>query len=213
MKANPQLQHDDLPIWLALKIKFEGLHDFYTPSKISAIRPRDQDDPYDDAHLKGENSTKRQKTSEHGTYMFGESSSGQVNESELGPEKIVLSLHKFPAVIIPDDDIEKRTSIWGKPMSSKMGLRLGRVSSVRSSSIKECCKVFMRSGHKLVGDDMGARCGRMGSVVGGSCSKSIDKDVPKRAAILYFDRLVDGDMDAHCGSTGRVVGGSSGRSM
>ncbi|GJU91274.1 hypothetical protein Tco_1303697 [Tanacetum coccineum] len=25
MKDNPQLQNDDLPIWLALKIKFEGL--------------------------------------------------------------------------------------------------------------------------------------------------------------------------------------------
>ncbi|GJX25941.1 hypothetical protein Tco_0232237 [Tanacetum coccineum] len=83
---------------------------------------------------------------EHGTYVFGESSSGQVNESEPGPstsvvqscqrdpkapalslvnqdllylkkgnsrsEKIVLSLHKFPAVIFPDDDIEERTSRW-----------------------------------------------------------------------------------------------------
>nr|GEU34866.1 putative polyprotein [Tanacetum cinerariifolium] len=29
-----------------------------------------------------------------------------------GPEKIVLSLHKFPAVIFNDDDIEERTSRW-----------------------------------------------------------------------------------------------------
>ncbi|GKB63021.1 hypothetical protein Tco_0919207 [Tanacetum coccineum] len=42
----------------------------------SAIRPRDQDDPHDDAHPEGKNDAKRQKTSEHGTYMFGESSSG-----------------------------------------------------------------------------------------------------------------------------------------
>ncbi|GJS08718.1 hypothetical protein Tco_0365514 [Tanacetum coccineum] len=28
------------------------------------------------------------------------------------PEKIVMSLHKFPAVIFPDDDIEERTSRW-----------------------------------------------------------------------------------------------------
>ncbi|GKC95963.1 hypothetical protein Tco_1161405 [Tanacetum coccineum] len=28
------------------------------------------------------------------------------------PEKIVLSLYKFPAVIFNDDDIEERTSIW-----------------------------------------------------------------------------------------------------
>nr|GEV58011.1 reverse transcriptase domain-containing protein [Tanacetum cinerariifolium] len=142
---------------------------------------------------------KRQKTSKHGTYVFGESSSGQENESEpdpltsgnqeqlddfyfwtdsyaiddgefptekvsqivdeaklckeknlvspfpqkstpviqsyqrdpkapalslvnqdllylkkgnSGPEKIVLSLHKFPVVIFPDDDIEERTSRW-----------------------------------------------------------------------------------------------------
>ncbi|GKE59784.1 hypothetical protein Tco_1510151 [Tanacetum coccineum] len=85
MKDNPQLQHDDLPIWLALKIKFEGLHASKTPCRTSAIRPRDQDDPHDDAYLEGENSAKRQKTSEHGTYVFGESSSSQVKESELGP--------------------------------------------------------------------------------------------------------------------------------
>ncbi|GJW58983.1 hypothetical protein Tco_0105714 [Tanacetum coccineum] len=84
MKDNPQLQHDDLPIWLALKIKFEGLHTKNTPCRTSAIHPRDQDDPHDDAHSLGENNAKRQKTSEHGTYVFGESSSGHVNESEPG---------------------------------------------------------------------------------------------------------------------------------
>ncbi|GJR88728.1 hypothetical protein Tco_0212739 [Tanacetum coccineum] len=157
-------------------------------TRPSVIRPRDQDDPHDDAHPERENSAKRQKTTEHGTYVFGESSSGQVNESrdddelptekvsqELikemsqtideaklrkvvneikeilvsphpqkptpviqscqsdpkapalslvnqdllylkkgnsGPEKIVMSLHKFPIIIFPDDDIEERTSIW-----------------------------------------------------------------------------------------------------
>ncbi|GJS62033.1 hypothetical protein Tco_0656817 [Tanacetum coccineum] len=175
------------------------------------------DDPYDDAHHEGENDAKRQKMSEHGTYVSGESSSGQVNESKPGPstsgnqeqlddfdswtnsyatnddelpiekvsqelemsinnemsqnvdeaklckvvnelrkeilvlshpqsptlvvqscqrdpkahalslvnqdllylkkgssgsEKIMMSLHKFPAVIFPDDDIEERTYIW-----------------------------------------------------------------------------------------------------
>ncbi|GJX69684.1 hypothetical protein Tco_0305411 [Tanacetum coccineum] len=65
-----------------LKIKFEGLQASNTSCKPFAIRPRDQDDPHDDAHPEGENSAKRQKTSEHGTYVFGESSSGQVNESE-----------------------------------------------------------------------------------------------------------------------------------
>ncbi|GKD98263.1 hypothetical protein Tco_1382160 [Tanacetum coccineum] len=85
MKDNPQLQQDDIPIWLALKYKFERLHMSDTSCRPSAVRPRDQDDPHDDAHHEGENSAKGQKTSEHGTYVFGESSSSQVNESEPSP--------------------------------------------------------------------------------------------------------------------------------
>ncbi|GKB05598.1 hypothetical protein Tco_0833793 [Tanacetum coccineum] len=56
-----------------------------TTCKTSAVRPRDQDDPHDDAHPEGKNSAKRHKTSEYESYMFGESSSGQVNEEERGP--------------------------------------------------------------------------------------------------------------------------------
>ncbi|GJR97928.1 hypothetical protein Tco_0270102 [Tanacetum coccineum] len=62
MKDNPQQQHDDLLIWL--------------------------DDPHDDAHPEGDNSANRQKTSEHGAYVFGELSSGQVNESKPGPSTL-----------------------------------------------------------------------------------------------------------------------------
>ncbi|GKA70049.1 retrotransposon protein, putative, ty1-copia subclass [Tanacetum coccineum] len=54
--------HDNLPIWLALKYKFERLHVSDTFCRPSAVRPRDQDDPHDDAHLEGENRAKRQKT-------------------------------------------------------------------------------------------------------------------------------------------------------
>ncbi|GJV55037.1 hypothetical protein Tco_1456042 [Tanacetum coccineum] len=46
---------DDLPIWLTLKYKFERLHVATTPCRPSTIRPRDQDDPHDDAHPEGEN--------------------------------------------------------------------------------------------------------------------------------------------------------------
>ncbi|GJV54107.1 putative reverse transcriptase domain-containing protein [Tanacetum coccineum] len=155
------------------------------------VRPRDQDDHDDDAHPEGENSAKRQKTSEHGIFVFGESSCGEDFENVLGPsmsgnqeqsddfdfwtnsyaidddvllnekvksrneilvppfqpkptpvvqscqkhlkspalslvnqdllylkkgnsgpEKIVLSLHKFPAVSFPIDEIEERTFRW-----------------------------------------------------------------------------------------------------
>ncbi|GKG11787.1 hypothetical protein Tco_0346024, partial [Tanacetum coccineum] len=35
-----------------------------------------------------------------------------LKKGSLGPEKIVLSLHKFPAIIFNDDDIKERTSRW-----------------------------------------------------------------------------------------------------
>ncbi|GJV78109.1 hypothetical protein Tco_1509693 [Tanacetum coccineum] len=56
-----------------------------TACRSSAVRTRDQDDPHDDAHPEGENSAKRQKTSEYEAYVSGESSSGQVNVEEPGP--------------------------------------------------------------------------------------------------------------------------------
>ncbi|GJV44284.1 hypothetical protein Tco_1428820 [Tanacetum coccineum] len=103
--ADPLLQQQDIAIWLALQMKFEKI----------------------------------QKTSEYEAYVSRESSSGQVNVEEpgpstsdpeapalslinqdllylkkgnSGPENIILSLHKFLAIIFDDDDIEERTSRW-----------------------------------------------------------------------------------------------------
>ncbi|GKB29958.1 hypothetical protein Tco_0869359 [Tanacetum coccineum] len=84
MKNNPQLQQQDIAIWLALQMKFETLQVPQTTCRTSAVRPRDQDDPHDDAPPEGENSAKRQKTSEYEAHVTGESS-GQVNESEQNP--------------------------------------------------------------------------------------------------------------------------------
>ncbi|GJU74392.1 hypothetical protein Tco_1265797 [Tanacetum coccineum] len=94
MRDNPQLQQDDLPIWLALKYKFEILHVFDTSYRSFVVRLRDQDDPHDDAHPEGENDAKRQKTSKHRTYVSGESLSGQANENddELPTEKVSQEL-------------------------------------------------------------------------------------------------------------------------
>ncbi|GJS76411.1 hypothetical protein Tco_0726292 [Tanacetum coccineum] len=55
----------------------------HIPSQ-TVVRPRDQEDPHDDAHPEGENSAKRQKTSKHGTFVSGESSYAQDYESEPG---------------------------------------------------------------------------------------------------------------------------------
>ncbi|GJZ62350.1 hypothetical protein Tco_0618487 [Tanacetum coccineum] len=50
-----------------------------------AVRPRDHDDPHDNAHPEGENSAKQQKTLEYEAYVSGESSSGQVFQEEQAP--------------------------------------------------------------------------------------------------------------------------------
>ncbi|GJZ25478.1 hypothetical protein Tco_0569731 [Tanacetum coccineum] len=57
------------------QIKFENLQVPQTTCRPSAVRPRDQDDPHDDAHFKWENSVKWQKTSEYEAYVSRESSS------------------------------------------------------------------------------------------------------------------------------------------
>ncbi|GKE41669.1 hypothetical protein Tco_1468953, partial [Tanacetum coccineum] len=65
-----------------------SLHVATTPSRPFAVRPREQDDPHDDAHPKGENNAKRQKISEYGTFETGGSSSSQDYESESGPSTL-----------------------------------------------------------------------------------------------------------------------------
>ncbi|GKC39013.1 hypothetical protein Tco_1051397 [Tanacetum coccineum] len=201
---------DDLPIWLTFKYKFERLHVATTPCRPSTVRPRDQDDPHDDAHPGGRmmhkdrrhlnmeplysyatdddelptkkvsqklvdemsqtvdeaklhkvvNEMLRQRcTSGHEHQYYNDQMQNflkndivwkrrkeilvsphpqkptpvvqscqrdpkapalsLVNQDLLylkkgssSPEKIVMSLHKFPAVIFLDDDIEERTSRW-----------------------------------------------------------------------------------------------------
>ncbi|GKB80893.1 hypothetical protein Tco_0947788 [Tanacetum coccineum] len=56
-----------------------------------------------------------------------------LKKGNSGPEKIVLSLHKFPAIIFNDDDIEERPSRWVNKMdwASEVEERSERIS-VRS---------------------------------------------------------------------------------
>ncbi|GJX60705.1 hypothetical protein Tco_0292095, partial [Tanacetum coccineum] len=64
-------------------MKFETFQVPQTTCRTLAVRPGDQDDPHDDAHPEGENSEKRQNTSEYEAHVTGESS-GQVNNKEQG---------------------------------------------------------------------------------------------------------------------------------
>ncbi|GKC01057.1 hypothetical protein Tco_0987193 [Tanacetum coccineum] len=70
-RENLWVEKQDLSIWLSLKIKFENITNV-AACRPFAIRLRDHDDYQDDdARPEGENSTKRQKTLEQGTYHAG----------------------------------------------------------------------------------------------------------------------------------------------
>nr|GEV14501.1 copia protein [Tanacetum cinerariifolium] len=97
MKDDTQWQQQDIAIWLALQMKFERLQVLKTTCRTPAIRLRDQDDPHDNAHHEGWNSAKAAE---------------DIGLRSIWPEKIVLSLHKFPAVVFNDDDIKEQTSRW-----------------------------------------------------------------------------------------------------
>ncbi|GJS05438.1 hypothetical protein Tco_0321946 [Tanacetum coccineum] len=225
MKADPLLQQQDIAIWLALQMKFEKTQVSQTACRSFAIRTRDQDDPHDDAHPEGENSAKRQKTSEYEAYVSGESSSEQVNVEEPGPstsvtqdimeeisltideaklkkmandmlrqrctsgdehqyhidqmknflqsdivwesrkeilisphsrkitpllqscpEKIVLLLHKFPAIVFNDDDIEERASRWVNKRQKEPGRPKEEIYS--NSKVVQVIKTYWELGHE-----------------------------------------------------------------
>ncbi|GKC32370.1 hypothetical protein Tco_1039664 [Tanacetum coccineum] len=214
-------------------MKFEKTQVPHTACRPFAVRTRNQDDPHDDAHLEGENSTKRQKTSEYEAYLSRESSSGQdnvevpgpstsgnqeqddefdfstdsyasdddeiptkqvsqdimkeisltIDEAKLkkmanemlrqictsgdehqyhidqmknflqsdikgnsGPEKIVLSLHKFLAIVFNDDDIEEWTSIWVNKRQKEPGRPKEEIYS--NSKIVQVIKTYWELGHE-----------------------------------------------------------------
>nr|GEZ56332.1 hypothetical protein [Tanacetum cinerariifolium] len=52
-----------------------------------------------------------------------------LKKGNSGPEKIVLSLHKFPAVVFNDDDIKERTSRWLATKRSKKDFNISHESS------------------------------------------------------------------------------------
>ncbi|GJX22460.1 hypothetical protein Tco_0226905 [Tanacetum coccineum] len=137
MSVDPQLQQQDIAIWLALQMKFERLQVQQTTCRTSAIRLRDQDDPHDvyddeiptkqvsqdiieevsltidEAKLKKmADEMLRQRYPEAPALSLINQDLLYLKKGSLGPEKIVLSLHKFLVIIFNDDDIEERTSRW-----------------------------------------------------------------------------------------------------
>ncbi|GKA80287.1 hypothetical protein Tco_0786883 [Tanacetum coccineum] len=93
----------------------DNLHDFVMEMLPSLVKEKvteqvkkevpAQDDPHDDAHPEGENSAKRQKTSEYEAYVSGESSSGQVNVEEPGPSTSVIQ-DIMEEISLTNDEVE-----------------------------------------------------------------------------------------------------------
>nr|GEZ46865.1 hypothetical protein [Tanacetum cinerariifolium] len=81
-KESPEVEKTDTRFLARKKFNVLAQHLHEVMEEVLPKIVDDHDDPHDDAHPEGENSAKRQKTFEHGTYVFGESSSGQVNDCE-----------------------------------------------------------------------------------------------------------------------------------
>nr|GFA13724.1 hypothetical protein [Tanacetum cinerariifolium] len=85
---DPQLQQQDIAIWLALQIKFERLQVPQTTCRTPVVRPRAQDDPYDDAHIEGENSLKSYNNDVKYGYIQGDLTKDEVEYLKLFEEEI-----------------------------------------------------------------------------------------------------------------------------
>nr|GFA09923.1 hypothetical protein [Tanacetum cinerariifolium] len=69
-----------------------------------------------------------------------------LKKGNLRPRKIVLSLHKFPVVVINDDDIEERTSRWMNKKQKKPGKPKEVIYS--NSKIIQVIKTYWELGHE-----------------------------------------------------------------
>ncbi|GJT73195.1 hypothetical protein Tco_1032481 [Tanacetum coccineum] len=143
MKADPQLQQQDITIWLALQMKFERNTVLQTACRTPAVRTRDQDDP----HLEGENSAKWQKTSEYETYVSGESSSGQVFQEEQAPSTLEIVARRandcIVSIIEPDYKNLNKNDIEDIYLLIINGKEL-KIMKCSLSSMSLCMELFTR---------------------------------------------------------------------
>nr|GEU64651.1 probable aldo-keto reductase 2 [Tanacetum cinerariifolium] len=109
-----------------------------------AIHPRDHADHQDDAYPEGENSAKRQKTSEHGTYIVGESSSEQAMDQEPNPPDsgIQEQLDEFDAWMegFRTDDDEVPTEEVSPELMKEMKERLSLPTPQKPNLVYHSCQ-------------------------------------------------------------------------
>ncbi|GKD55814.1 hypothetical protein Tco_1289201, partial [Tanacetum coccineum] len=113
--------------------------------RTSAIRLRDQDDPHDDAHPEGENSAKRQKTSEYEAYISRESSPGHDNEKEHGPSTLgnqeQLDDYDFWTESYASDDDEIPTKQVSQDIMEEVSLTIdeAKLKKIADEMLRQRC--------------------------------------------------------------------------
>nr|GEV26897.1 hypothetical protein [Tanacetum cinerariifolium] len=205
------------------QMKFNRLYVPQTTCRTHVVRLREQDDPHDDAHPEGENSVKRQKTSEYEAYVSGESLPGQENKQEQGPstsakikkiademlrqrctsgssgpEKIVLSLYKFHAVIFNDDDIEEQTFIFYIRKQKEPGKPNDVIYS--NSKIIQVIKTYWELGHerKFITEIVARRANECIVLITKPNFKNINKNDIKDMYLLIINAKADEKMGFIC---------------
>ncbi|GKD22705.1 hypothetical protein Tco_1224408 [Tanacetum coccineum] len=119
MKADPQLQQQDIAIWLALHMKFERNTVSETACRTSTVRPRDQDDPHVDAHPEGENKEQAPSTSGNqeqdddfifwtGSYASDDDEIPTKQVSQDIMEEVSLTIDEVKLRKMPDEMLRQR---------------------------------------------------------------------------------------------------------
>ncbi|GJS88948.1 hypothetical protein Tco_0771584 [Tanacetum coccineum] len=142
--ADPLLQQQDIAIWLALQMKFEKTQNSAKKEgrrhrilsiciwRVIGMIPTKQvtQDIMEEISLKIDEAKLKKMADEMLRQRYPEAPALSLINQDLlylkkgnsGPENIVLSLHKFPAIVFNDDDIEQRTSRWVNKCIKKFNL-------------------------------------------------------------------------------------------
>nr|GEX17891.1 hypothetical protein [Tanacetum cinerariifolium] len=107
MKDDPQWQQQDIAIWLALQMKFKRLQVPQKTCRTFAVRPRDQDDPHDDAHREGEKSAKRHKTLEKADDYDFWTDSYASNDDEIPTKQVSQDIMEEESLTVDEAKLNK----------------------------------------------------------------------------------------------------------
>nr|GEU88369.1 hypothetical protein [Tanacetum cinerariifolium] len=174
----------------------------HTPCRPSAVRSRDQDDPRDNAHLEGEISAKRQMTSEHGTFVFGESSSDSyaIDDDEIPTEKVSQELVDEMSHNVDETKLRKK-NLHAKIIYIKKQKELRKPKEVvySNSKIIQNIKTYWELGHKhkFITEIVARRENGSITLITESDYKNLNKNDIEEMYLLIVNNKVDNYVETH----------------